>query len=147
MIPSAFLLSVVLWELFQKARKHRTHRGTRVLSDSQILEGGAADWCKVAPSVFLRSANLSWGRDILHKQPCVNYNDSMIQHKGLVQVCCTALHMVGWLTGAVPGGRCTEVQSAQVVWTVSCKIISLPDTLRVYWPGVPPRRPSEHPVK
>lgn len=43
MIPSAFLLSVVLWELFQKARKHRTHRGTRVLSDSQILEGGAAD--------------------------------------------------------------------------------------------------------
>jgi len=42
-IPSALLMSVLLWEFTQKTRKHRTRKGTRIISDLQILKGGAAD--------------------------------------------------------------------------------------------------------
>jgi len=42
-IPSDFLMSVVFWILFQMAGEPTTPEGTRVLSNSQLLECGAAD--------------------------------------------------------------------------------------------------------
>lgn len=91
-IPCGFLMSVVLWVLFQMAGEPGTPQ-----DEPGTPQGAAEQWgvCsrqgRVAPLVYYGSASLCWDRDILHEHPCVKRNNGLRWQQGQVWVCCTAL--------------------------------------------------------
>lgn len=91
-ILSGFLMSVLLWILFQMAGEPRTPQdepGTPRGAAEQ--RGVCSTQGRVAPLVCYRSASPSWDRDISHEHPCVSCNNGLRRQQGQVWVCCTAL--------------------------------------------------------